>query len=60
MRHFMTGISSDDTILCTAGVDADRAFGAVMPPLYLSANFAFESYGKPRRARLFAFRQPDP
>jgi cystathionine gamma-synthase len=39
---------SDDTILCTAGVDADRAFGAVMPPLYLSANFAFEGYGKPR------------
>jgi len=45
----MTGISfSDDTILCTAGVDVDRAFGAVMPPLYLSANFAFEGYGKPR------------
>jgi len=39
---------SDDTILCTAGVDADGAFGAVMPPLYLSANFAFEGYGKPR------------
>jgi cystathionine gamma-synthase len=45
----MTGAPfSDDTILCTAGVDADRAFGAVMPPLYLSANFAFEGYGKPR------------
>ena len=39
---------SDDTILCTAGVDADRAFGAVMPPLYLSANFAFEGYGRSR------------
>ncbi len=45
----MTGTAfSDETILCTAGVDADRAFGAVMPPLYLSANFAFEGYGKPR------------
>jgi cystathionine gamma-synthase len=45
----MTGtISSDDTILCTAGVGSDSAFGAVMPPLYLSANFAFEGYGKPR------------
>src|SRR5437763_2017241 len=45
----MTGtISSDDTILCTAGVDSDSAFGSVMPPLYLSANFAFEGYGKPR------------
>ena len=41
-------VFSDDTILCTAGVDADGAFGAVMPPLYLSANFAFEGYGKPR------------
>jgi cystathionine gamma-synthase len=49
MRLVMTGISfSDDTILCTAGVDADTAFGAVMQPLYLSANFAFEGYGKPR------------
>ena len=46
----MTGtISSDDTILCTAGVDSDSAFGSVMPPLYLSANFAFEGYGKPLR-----------
>ena len=45
----MTGTAfSDDTILCTAGVDSDRAFSAVMPPLYLSANFAFEGYGKPR------------
>ena len=39
---------SDDTILCAAGVGGDAAFGAVMPPLYLSANFAFEGYGKPR------------
>jgi cystathionine gamma-synthase len=41
-------LCSDDTIICSAGVDADCAFGAVMPPLYLSANFAFEGYGKPR------------
>lgn len=41
-------LSSDDIVLCTAGVCADSAFGAVMPPLYLSANFAFEGYGKPR------------
>jgi cystathionine gamma-synthase len=39
---------SDDTILCTAGVGHDGAFGAVMPPLYLSANYTFEGYGKPR------------
>ncbi len=39
---------SDDTILCTAGVAQDGAFGAVMPPLYLSANYSFDGYGKPR------------
>lgn len=39
---------SDDTILCTAGVARDGAFGAVMPPLYLSANYTFDGYGKPR------------
>lgn len=45
----MTGIpASDETILCGAGVGVDSAFGAVMPPLYLSANFAFAEYNKPR------------
>ena len=31
------------------GVDADPAHGAVMPPLHLSSNFSFESFGLKRR-----------
>jgi cystathionine gamma-synthase len=30
-----------------AGLGADAEFGAVVPPIYLSSNFAFEAYGKP-------------
>jgi cystathionine gamma-synthase len=32
-----------------AGIDRDTAFGAVTPPLVLSSNFSFESFGKKRR-----------
>lgn len=32
-----------------AGVESDRAHGAVIPPLYLAANYAFEGLGKKRR-----------
>jgi cystathionine gamma-synthase len=32
-----------------AGLGADAEFGAVVPPIYLSSNFAFEAYGKPRK-----------
>lgn len=28
-----------------AGIDRDRAFGAVVPPLHLSTNYSFESFG---------------
>jgi cystathionine gamma-synthase len=38
----------DETILASAGIDADTAFGAVMPPLYLSANYSFAGYGEKR------------
>jgi cystathionine gamma-synthase len=31
-----------------AGLDADTQFGAVVPPIYLSSNFSFEGYRKPR------------
>jgi cystathionine gamma-synthase len=37
------------TQLVRAGLAADAEFGAVVPPLYLSSNFAFEAYGKPRK-----------
>jgi len=31
-----------------AGIDCDAAFGAVTPPIVLSANFTFEEFGKKR------------
>src|SRR4051812_39316420 len=31
-----------------AGIASDRHHGAVVPPLHLSANFAFEGFNKPR------------
>ena len=31
-----------------AAVGVDREYGAVIPPLYLSANFTFEAPGRPR------------
>lgn len=31
-----------------AGLGTDRAYGAVVPPLYLSTNFTFEGYDAPR------------
>jgi len=38
----------DSTLAARAGVCADTQHGAVMPPLHLSANFSFESFGKKR------------
>ncbi len=32
-----------------AGIHTDTAHGAVVPPLYLSTNYTFESLGRPRR-----------
>src|SRR5262249_19856998 len=43
-----TGTFSDDTILATAGINDDSAFGAVVPPLYLSSNYTFAGYAEPR------------
>lgn len=37
------------TIAARAGVDADSAHGAVMPPLYLSSNFSFAGFAQKRR-----------
>jgi len=31
-----------------AGIDCDAAFGAITPPIVLSANFSFEEFGKKR------------
>jgi cystathionine gamma-synthase len=38
----------DETIAGRAGVDADPAQGAVMPPLYLSANYSFADFNQKR------------
>jgi cystathionine gamma-synthase len=32
-----------------AGLESDAQHGSVVPPIYLSTNFAFESYGRPRK-----------
>jgi cystathionine gamma-synthase len=32
-----------------AGLEADVMYGSVVPPIYLSTNFAFESYRQPRQ-----------
>ena len=37
------------TTTVRSGIATDSAFGAVVPPLYLSTNFTFESYGTKRR-----------
>jgi cystathionine gamma-synthase len=31
-----------------AGIDADAQYGAVVPPIYLSTNFAYDGYNAPR------------
>jgi cystathionine gamma-synthase len=40
---------SSATVAVRAGVDSDPAFGAVMPPLYLSTNFSFAGFGQKRQ-----------
>ena len=32
-----------------AGLESDAQYGSVVPPIYLSTNFAFEKYRKPRK-----------
>lgn len=39
----------DSTIAARTGVDSDEQHGAVMPPIYLSTNYTFESLGQPRQ-----------
>lgn len=38
----------DDTIACRTGIDSDTAQGAVIPPLYLSANYSFAGFNEKR------------
>ena len=38
-----------DTTAARHALDSDPVHGAVIPPLYLSSNFSFEAFGKPRQ-----------
>src|SRR5438477_2500528 len=38
----------DETIACSVGINDDQAFGAVTPPIYLSANYSFAEFRKSR------------
>lgn len=44
----MSNSTSIATAAVRAGIATDRHHGAVVPPLHLSANFAFERFNKPR------------
>lgn len=44
----MSGDTHDETILAKAGVDEDAAYGAVMPPIHLSANYSFAGFDQKR------------
>jgi len=49
----MSGKSKPKKSLATrsvrAGLESDAQYGSVVPPIYLSSNFAFEGYRKPRK-----------
>ena len=38
-----------DTISSKAGIATDKEHGSVVPPLYLSSNFAFKKFGKEQK-----------
>ena len=38
-----------DTISSRAGIETDKEHGSVVPPLYLSSNFAFKKFGKEQK-----------
>ncbi len=48
----MTNFNSQHAAATTAvkaGIEADTAYGAVTPPLYLSSNYTFKQFGEPRQ-----------
>ncbi|WP_144392165.1 cystathionine gamma-synthase [Pleionea sediminis] len=40
---------SASTVAVKAGIEADKAYGAVTPPLYLSSNYTFSDFAEPRQ-----------
>lgn len=49
MPEFPVSFLSTTTSAVRAAIDTDRAHGAIVPPLYLSSNFSFDGYAKPRQ-----------
>jgi cystathionine gamma-synthase len=45
----MSRNKAPQTIAVATGIGEDTAFGAVTPPLYLSSNFTFEGFERPRQ-----------
>lgn len=45
----MSSNKAPQTIAVSNGIGDDSAFGAVTPPLYLSSNFTFEGFERPRQ-----------
>ena len=45
----MSRNKAPQTIAAANGIGEDTAFGAVTPPLYLSSNFTFEGFERPRQ-----------
>ena len=45
----MTSPTSKATRAVRASIESDTQHGAVVPPLHLSSNYAFESLGEPRQ-----------
>ena len=45
----MSSNKAPETIAVASGIGDDSAFGAVIPPLYLSTNFTFEGFERPRQ-----------
>lgn len=54
----MTDQKSPQTIAVSNGVAQDRAFGSVVPAVYLSTTYTFEGYGKPRDHEYSRTRNP--
>jgi cystathionine gamma-synthase len=49
MSKKISGKKSIATRSVRAGLESDAHHGSVVPPIYLSSNFAFEAYRKPRK-----------
>jgi cystathionine gamma-synthase len=48
-ENFMTGPADKATRAVRASIESDTQYGAVVPPLHLSSNFAFAGFGQKRQ-----------